>query len=112
MDATDASEHAARPNSPDPLSVEATAGDQPLGPDAVSILASESWSLLATRSMLWNDRMSRTTTLPPWTRRSRPPSWSCSCRPPPRHGVVVVAAGAIAFPVVWGALFSLNARTV
>ena len=33
-----------------------------MGPDAVSILASESWSLLATRSMLWNDRMSRTTT--------------------------------------------------
>jgi hypothetical protein len=62
MDATDASEHAARPNSPDPLSAEATAGDQPLGPDAVSILASVSWSLLATRSMLWNDRMSRTTT--------------------------------------------------
>ena len=37
------------------------ASDQPLGPDAASILASESWSLLATRSMLWNDRISRTT---------------------------------------------------
>jgi hypothetical protein len=66
MDATDASGHAARPDSPDPLGAEAMAGstmvgDQPLGPDAVSILASESWSLLATRSMPWNDRMRRTT---------------------------------------------------
>jgi hypothetical protein len=53
MDATDASEHGARPNSTDSLGAEATAGstmasDQPLGPDAVSILASDSWSLLAT----------------------------------------------------------------
>jgi hypothetical protein len=34
---------------------------EPLGPDAAGILAAENWSLLATRSLLWNDRISRTT---------------------------------------------------
>jgi hypothetical protein len=66
MDATDASEQAARPNGTDTLGAETAAGstvasDQPLGPDAAGILAAENWSLLATRSMLWNDRISRTT---------------------------------------------------
>jgi hypothetical protein len=38
-----------------------TTSEQPLGPDAAGILAAENWSLLATRSLLWNDRISRTT---------------------------------------------------
>jgi hypothetical protein len=36
------------------------ASDQPLEPEAATILATEQWSLLGTRSMLWNERMSRT----------------------------------------------------
>ena len=35
-------------------------GDQ-LGPNAASILASEHWSLIATRSLIWNEAMSRAT---------------------------------------------------
>jgi hypothetical protein len=35
-------------------------GDRPFGPDAATILATEHWSLLGTRTMLWNERMSRT----------------------------------------------------
>jgi hypothetical protein len=36
------------------------AGDRPFGPDAATILATEHWSLLGTRSMIWNEAMSRT----------------------------------------------------
>jgi hypothetical protein len=35
--------------------------DRPFGPDAAAILATEHWSLLATRSMLWNEATSRPT---------------------------------------------------
>jgi uncharacterized membrane protein YgcG len=35
------------------------AGDQPFGPHAAQILATEHWSLLATRSLIWNEAMSR-----------------------------------------------------
>jgi hypothetical protein len=34
-------------------------GDQPFGPHAAQILATEHWSLLATRSLIWNEAMSR-----------------------------------------------------
>jgi hypothetical protein len=37
------------------------ASDRPFGPDAAAILATEHWSLLGTRSLLWNEAMSRTT---------------------------------------------------
>jgi hypothetical protein len=37
------------------------AGDRPFGPDAAAILSSEHWSLLATRSLIWNEAMSRAT---------------------------------------------------
>jgi hypothetical protein len=37
------------------------AGTSPFGPDAASILATEHWSLLGTRSMLWNEAASRIT---------------------------------------------------
>ena len=36
-------------------------GDAPLGPYAAAILASEHWSLLAARSLIWNEAMSRAT---------------------------------------------------
>ncbi len=34
--------------------------DHPLGPDAAAILASEHWSLLGFRSLIWNEALSRT----------------------------------------------------
>jgi len=39
----------------------AVASEHPLGPNAASILATEHWSLLGTRSLIWNEAMSRTT---------------------------------------------------
>jgi hypothetical protein len=35
--------------------------EHPFGPDAASILATEHWSLLAARSLIWNEAMSRAT---------------------------------------------------
>jgi hypothetical protein len=35
------------------------AGDQPLGPHAAQILGTEQWSLLAARTLIWNEAMSR-----------------------------------------------------
>ena len=35
--------------------------DRPFGPDGATILATEHWSLLGTRSLIWNEAMSRTT---------------------------------------------------
>jgi hypothetical protein len=37
----------------------AVTSDQPFGPHAVQILATEHWSLLATRSVIWNEALSR-----------------------------------------------------
>jgi uncharacterized membrane protein len=37
------------------------ASDHPFGPDAATILATEHWSLLASRSLIWNEAMSRAT---------------------------------------------------
>jgi hypothetical protein len=39
----------------------AAASDRPFGPDAAAILATEHWSLLGTRSLIWNEAMSRAT---------------------------------------------------
>jgi hypothetical protein len=39
----------------------AVAGEQPLGPYAAQILGAEHWSLLAARSLIWNEAMSRAT---------------------------------------------------
>ena len=36
-------------------------GDRPFGPDAATILATEHWSLLGSRSLIWNEALSRTT---------------------------------------------------
>jgi len=35
--------------------------ERPFGPHAAQILATEHWSLLATRSLIWNEAMSRAT---------------------------------------------------
>jgi hypothetical protein len=37
------------------------AGGHPFGPNAASILATEHWSLLGTRSLIWNEALSRAT---------------------------------------------------
>jgi len=37
------------------------ASNHPFGPDAAAILATEHWSLLASRSLIWNEAMSRAT---------------------------------------------------
>jgi hypothetical protein len=34
---------------------------RPLGPHAAAILATEHWSLLGTRALIWNEAMSRAT---------------------------------------------------
>jgi hypothetical protein len=39
----------------------AVASEHPLGPNAAQILATEHWSLLAARSLIWNEAMSRAT---------------------------------------------------
>jgi hypothetical protein len=39
----------------------AAASEHPLGPNAAAILGTEHWSLLASRSLIWNEAMSRTT---------------------------------------------------
>jgi hypothetical protein len=39
----------------------AVASDNPFGPHAPTILATEPWSLLAARSLIWNEAMSRAT---------------------------------------------------
>jgi hypothetical protein len=38
-----------------------TAGDHPFGPHAAAILATEHWSLLGTRSLIWSEALSRAT---------------------------------------------------
>jgi hypothetical protein len=67
MDATDDTGKATRP---EPVTVPQAdgapgasnpAGDRPFGPDAAAILATEHWSLLGSRSLLWTEAMSRTT---------------------------------------------------
>jgi hypothetical protein len=37
------------------------ASDHPFGPDGAAILATEHWSLLAARSLIWNEAISRAT---------------------------------------------------
>ena len=53
-----------RATAPDARRLSAAPGpatEQPFGPDAATILASEHWSLLAFRSLIWNEAMSRAT---------------------------------------------------
>jgi hypothetical protein len=64
METTDHTRNAApAAGTPDPARGEpaAAASDGPLGPHAAQILGSEHWSLLAARSLVWNEAMSRAT---------------------------------------------------
>lgn len=66
MDATGDMGKAAAPEATAPEGQGATpaphpASNQPFGPDASAILATEHWSLLASRSLVWNEAQSRAT---------------------------------------------------
>jgi hypothetical protein len=67
MDATDSTGTAKTPSqatgaNDDPVrAVSSAATERPFGPDGATILATEHWSLLGTRSLIWNEAMSRTT---------------------------------------------------
>jgi hypothetical protein len=56
-----APERATAPGGQGAAPAPAPAGGPPVGPDAAAILATEHWSLLATRSLIWNEAMSRAT---------------------------------------------------
>ena len=67
MDATDNTSKARTPtqatgtNHDTVMAASSTASDRPFGPDGATILATEHWSLLGTRSLIWNEAMSRAT---------------------------------------------------
>jgi len=66
------------------------------GPDAAAILATEHWSLLGSRSLLWTEAMSRV----------------LAVRAAHTATTVAAAAGTAAFLVVWTALFLLERHTL
>jgi hypothetical protein len=67
MDATGDTGKATTPEQATPPDAEGAipaprpASDHPFGPDGAAILATEHWSLLATRSLIWNEAQSRAT---------------------------------------------------
>lgn len=67
MDASDNTGKARTPrqapgtNNDTAMGASSAASDRPFGPDGATILATEHWSLLGTRSLIWNEAMSRTT---------------------------------------------------
>jgi hypothetical protein len=67
MDATDNTGKAKTPkqatgtNDDTEMAASSAATNRPFGPDGAAILATEHWSLLGTRSLIWNEAMSRTT---------------------------------------------------
>src|ERR687891_2102233 len=56
-----APERAPAPQAQGPPPAPHPTGDHPFGPDGAAILATEHWSLLAARSLLWNEAQSRAT---------------------------------------------------
>jgi hypothetical protein len=54
-------ERATAPGARRPAAAPGPASEQPFGPDAATILASEHCSLLGFRSLIWNEAMSRAT---------------------------------------------------
>ena len=54
---------ASRTSEPTPGVATAAAGKHPFGPHAAAILATEHWSLLGTRALIWNEAMSRANVL-------------------------------------------------
>jgi hypothetical protein len=56
-----APERATAPEAEGATAARHPASDHPFGPDGAAILATEHWSLLASRSLIWNEAQSRTT---------------------------------------------------
>jgi len=56
-----APERAAAPEAEGATPAPHPASDHPFGPDGAAILATEHWSLLASRSLIWNEALSRAT---------------------------------------------------
>src|ERR671912_552540 len=54
-------ERAIAPEAEGATAAPSPASDHPFGPDAAAILATEHWSLLASRSLIWNEAISRAT---------------------------------------------------
>jgi len=54
-------QRATAPEARRPRAAPSPASAQPFGPDAATILATEHWSLLGFRSLIWNEAMSRAT---------------------------------------------------
>ena len=52
-------QRATAPDARRPRAAPSPASEQPFGPDAATILATEHWSLLGFRSLIWNEAMSR-----------------------------------------------------
>ena len=68
MEPTDHDTMRARPTSGTPNTADSAAtlaadvtSEHPLGPHAAQILGTEHWSLLAARSLIWNEAQSRAT---------------------------------------------------
>jgi hypothetical protein len=59
MDTTDTRNAAPTSGTPDTAAAADVASEHPFGPHAAQILGTEHWSLLATRSLIWNEAMSR-----------------------------------------------------
>ena len=57
----DRPQRATAPDARRPRAAPSPPGEQPLGPDAATILASEHWSVLSFRSLIWNEAMRRAT---------------------------------------------------
>jgi hypothetical protein len=56
-----APERATAPGAEGAAPAPSPAGDHPFGPDGAAVLATEHWSLLASRSLIWNEAQSRAT---------------------------------------------------
>jgi hypothetical protein len=56
-----APERATAPGAEGAAPAPSPASDHPFGPDGAAVLATEHWSLLASRSLIWNEAMSRAT---------------------------------------------------
>jgi hypothetical protein len=58
---TTAPERATAPQAEAATPAPDSASNHPFGPDGAAILATEHWSLLSARSLIWNEAMSRAT---------------------------------------------------
>jgi hypothetical protein len=115
MDATD---NTGQAPGPEPAAAPAAGGgtaaptpvsDHPLGPDAFAILATEHWSLIGARSLLWNEVYSRTTI---FLGALSAAIAVLAVRKAGAATTLAVAVGVVAFLAVWTALFLLQRQSL